>query len=218
MPKASAPSAPLVEACEIATYDGLTRQREPEFRPDDVDDALPLVEHGNIGDAERHDIGLERLDLSARLWLADAAATILGRNVMVDNGERSPRADAHAAASRAQPVERLRAVHLVEEMAVNIKNAGTVVETVDDMRVPNLVEKGSRQACLLWEVTIGDLAKPSQHDCRRASPALPATSPPIKKQALLLWLCHWKQKCRAHWRTNSLLVPVSISSRSARAP
>src|SRR5690606_36019670 len=48
---------------------------------------------------------------------------------------------AHAAAAHAQPLERLRARHLVHEVAVDVEEAGAVGLPVDDVIVKNLVVK-----------------------------------------------------------------------------
>ena len=51
---------------------------------------------------------------------------------------------AHFAARIAQAFESLRAGHFVDEMTVNIKQAGTIILRIDHMAFPNLVKKGFR--------------------------------------------------------------------------
>ena len=61
-----------------------------------------------------------------------------GRHVVIDDGERLLRR-AHLAAGHAQAFEGLRARHLVDEMAVDVEQAGAVGRPLDDVVVENLV-------------------------------------------------------------------------------
>ena len=51
---------------------------------------------------------------------------------------------AHLAAGHAQALEGLRARHLMDEMAVDIEEAGAVLGLVDQMIVPDLVVERAR--------------------------------------------------------------------------
>ncbi len=62
---------------------------------------------------------------------------------MVDDGQRLFRR-VHLAAGIAQAFERLRRGHLMDQMAVDIDQAGAVRLLVDQMIVPDLVVKGAR--------------------------------------------------------------------------
>ena len=108
-----------------------------------MDDALSHVEHGDIGHAEFRDVGFQGCHLQAGLLVLDAAATVLGRDVVIGHGERRLRA-AHRQTGPAEAGESLRAAVFVQEMAIDIENAGAVAETVDDVGVPYLVEQGAR--------------------------------------------------------------------------
>ena len=126
-----------------------------------MDDALPHIEHGDIGHAEFRDVGFQGLHLQAGLLVLDAAATVLGRDVVIGHGERRLRA-AHRQAGPAQAVEGLRAAVLVQEMAIDIEHAGAVAETLDDVGVPDLVEQGARLGCRVIARFI--LRRPSDAD------------------------------------------------------
>ena len=69
-------------------------------------------------------------------------AAVGGLDVVVDDGERLLRR-AHLAAGHAQPLERLRARHLVHEMAVDIDQAIAALG-LDDVVVPDLVVQRAR--------------------------------------------------------------------------
>jgi hypothetical protein len=62
---------------------------------------------------------------------------------VVDDGDGGLRG-ADATAGGAQTLEGLRARHLVDEVAVDIEEAGLILEPLDDMIVPDLVEQGAR--------------------------------------------------------------------------
>ena len=121
----------------VAADDRRARQGEALLRPDDVDDALARVELVVIFDAELARVPGQLLDLLAALRIGDAAAAVGGLDVVVDDGERLLRR-AHLAPGHPQPLERLRARHLVDEMAVDIDEA-QIALGVEDMLVPDLV-------------------------------------------------------------------------------
>ncbi len=122
----------------VAADDGRAGQREALLGADDVDDALPLVELVEVLDAEVARVGGERLDLDAAVVVVDALGAVGGRHVVVDDGERLLRR-AHLAARHAQAFERLRARHLVHEMAVDVEEARAVVLALDHVIVEDLV-------------------------------------------------------------------------------
>ena len=126
----------------VAAHDGRSRQGEALLRPDDVDDALPAVELVEIFDAELGGVLGEFLDLLPALGIGDALAAVGGLDIVVDDGERLLRR-AHLAAGQAQPLERLRARHLVHEMAVDVDEAIAALG-LDDVVVPDLVVKRAR--------------------------------------------------------------------------
>ena len=122
----------------VAADDRRARQGEALLRPDDMDDALAAVVLVEIIDAEILGIGGERLDLDAAFLILDALRAIGGRHIMIDDSERLLRR-AHLAPGESQPFECLRARHLVDEMAVDIDEAGAVVLAIDHMVVEDFV-------------------------------------------------------------------------------
>ena len=65
MPKAIAPKAPWVEVWLSPQTSVDAGQRKAEFRPDHVDDAMPLVAHRNVVDAEL--LGRFRIKVASRM-------------------------------------------------------------------------------------------------------------------------------------------------------
>jgi hypothetical protein len=112
--------------------------------PDDVDDALADVVDRDIGHAELGDVALERLDLLARFRIGDAVLAVgrHGRNVVVGDGERRLRPP-HLATREPQPLEGLRACHLVDEMAIDVDET-RAARRLDDVVVPDLIVQRTR--------------------------------------------------------------------------
>ena len=126
----------------VAADDGGAGQREALLGADDMDDALAAVELVEIFDAEILGVLRERLDLDAAFRLGDAVAAVGGRDIVVDDGERLL-GMAHLAARHAQALEGLRARHLMDEVAVDIEEAGAV-------RLPHAPDdrpRSCRRAC-----------------------------------------------------------------------
>ena len=144
MPKASAPSAPWVEVWLSPQTMVVPGQRKTQFRPDDVHDALPHIQDRDVGNAEFDDVLLQRLHLDATVLFLDVGRYpgADGGNIVVGDSDGQVRT-AQLAAGRRKSLERLRAGDLVEKVAVDIKNAGAVGEFLDDVAVPDLIEKGA---------------------------------------------------------------------------
>ena len=144
MPNASAPSAPCVEVWLSPQTIVVPGRRQAQFRPDDVHDALPHIQDRDVGHAELDDVLLQRLHLDAAVLFLDVGrnARADGRDIVVGDGDGQVRT-AQLAAGQAQPLERLRAGDLVQQVAVDIEDAGAVGESLDDVAVPDLVEKGA---------------------------------------------------------------------------
>ena len=130
----------------VAADDGHAGQREALLRADDVDDALADVVLGIVFDAEILGVPGQRLDLDAAFLVLDAdlrsveVGTLWSTTASVFSG------CAHLAAAQAQAFEGLRAGHFVDEVAVDVEQAGAVVLAVDDVVVANLVVEGARCA------------------------------------------------------------------------
>src|SRR4030095_7560907 len=158
----------------VAADDGEAGLSQPLLRPDDVDDALTDVVHREILDAEVAAVLFERLDLDARLLLRDSLAAVGGRHVVMGDGERGLRT-MHLAAGGAQALEGLRARHLMDEMAVDIKQAGAVVLAMDEVTVPDLVEQRARfchRTNPIGLVVQSSLSFPRKRESRTTAPSL----------------------------------------------
>lgn len=130
----------------VATNDGHARQGETLLWSDDVHNTLTAITFGIIFDVEIRGILGQSLNLNAAFLVLDAVDAIFrGRHVVIDHGQRLFRM-AHLAARHAQAFESLRARHFVHKMAINIKEAGTIVLLIHYMVVPNLVIKCTRRA------------------------------------------------------------------------
>ena len=127
----------------VAADDGRTRQREALLGTDDMDDALALVEFVEIFDAEVAGVLGQNLDLLGGFRIRVRLGAIGGRHVVVDDGERLLRR-VHLAAGRTQAFEGLRRRHLVNEMAVDIEQAGAVGGFVNQMVVPDFIVQRGR--------------------------------------------------------------------------
>ncbi len=130
----------------VAADDGHAGQREALLGADDVDDALADIVLGIIFDAEILGVPGQRLDLDAAFLVLDAELALRrGRDIVIDHGQRLFRMP-DLAAAHPQALEGLRAGHFVDEMAVDIEQAGAVVLAVDDVVVEDLVVEGARCA------------------------------------------------------------------------
>ena len=135
------PERAMGRGVAVAAHDGGAGQGEALLRADDVDDALAGIELVEIFDAELARIGGERLDLHAAFGVRDAVAAVGRLDVVVDDRERLARRP-DLAAGHPQAFEGLRARHLMDEMTVDIEQAGAVGLPVDDVVVPDLVVEG----------------------------------------------------------------------------
>ena len=120
----------------VAAYQGHTRQGEALFRTDDMDDAVTRIRHLEQRHAEGRAVAPQRIDLELRIR-RDRLVSI-GRDVMVDyrQGEIRP---PHLPPGERQSFERLRARYFMNEMAVDIEQAGSVLLPVDQMAFPDFV-------------------------------------------------------------------------------
>ncbi len=119
------------------------RQGEALLGTDDVDDALPLVELVVVFEPEQLGVLGQILDLGGALRVRIGQRAVGGRDVVVDHQQRLLRR-AHLAARQAQPLEGLRRGHLVDEVAVDVDQAGAVRLLVHQVVFPDLVVEGTR--------------------------------------------------------------------------
>ncbi len=138
----------------VAAHDRHAGQGETLFGADDVDDALAQIDLVVIIDAEIGGVLGQRLDLDAAFRIGDAVRAVGGRHVVIDDGERLF-GMADLATGQSQALEGLRAGHLVNQMAVDIEKAGTVVLTVDQVVVEDFVVEGAWSGHCLASVDRG---------------------------------------------------------------
>ena len=124
----------------VTADDRGTGKREALLRPDDVDDALALVALVEIFDAEVMRVLRQRIDLHAAFLVRNALRPVGRRDVVVDDGKRLL-GRTNFAAGHAQAFERLRARHLVDEVTIDIEQAGAVRAAVHHVVVEDLVVK-----------------------------------------------------------------------------
>ena len=129
----------------VAADDRHARLGDAELGPDDVHDALVLGAQRVDRDAELRAVALERLDLHAAELVLDPRGDrrAVGRHVVVGGRERAV-GPADRAAGEPQAVERLRARDLVDEVQVDVEQAGG-----DLVGVPDLVEQRAWAWCVL---------------------------------------------------------------------
>ena len=129
----------------VAADDRHARLRDAQLRADHVHDALAVGAERVDRDAELRAVALERLDLHARELVLDPRGDrrAVGRHVVVGGRERAVGA-ADLAAGEPQAVERLRARDLVDEVQVDVEQAGRHL-----VGVPDLVEQRARHGVVL---------------------------------------------------------------------
>ena len=110
---------------------------QPELRADDVHDALVEVAEAVDPDAELLRVLAQRVDLGPRHRVGDRLVDVQRRRVVVLGRQREV-GPAHRPTGLAQPVEGLRAGHLVHEMEIDEEQVGLTLGGSDDVVVPDL--------------------------------------------------------------------------------
>ena len=144
----------------VAADDRHARQRRALLRADDVDDALAAIVHLELGDAEAIAVRVERVDLQARDRIGDAVRAIGRRHVVVADREVRRQAP-DLAAGELEALERLRARHLVDQVAVDVEQRRAVVLAADDVLVPELVVEGARHGPVRNALRVLDSRSPT---------------------------------------------------------
>ena len=137
-PERQRPEGPVGGGVRVAADDRHPGLGDAQLGADHVDDPLAVGAQRVDRDAELLAVALERLHLDARELVADPRGDrrAVGRHVVVGGGQRAV-GPADRAAGQPQAVERLRAGHLVDEVQVDVEQAGR-----DLVGVPDLVEQG----------------------------------------------------------------------------
>ena len=118
-------------------------EREALLGPDDVHDALAPVELVEIFQPEQLGVLGEIRDLGGTFGIGIGRLAVGGGDVVVDHTQRLLRR-AHGSPGEPQPLEGLRAGHLMHEMTVDIDETGAVRLFVDQMSFPDLVVERAR--------------------------------------------------------------------------
>src|SRR3569832_2282269 len=108
------------------------------LRTNDVNDALTLVAHVEIGKAVLFRIGVQRLDLQPRYGIGYAVDTAGGRHIMVGHHEIGGIAP-WLPPRQLQALEGLRAGHFMQKVAINVQDRCAIVRFMDDVRLPEFV-------------------------------------------------------------------------------
>ena len=137
----------------VAADDRHARLGETELRADHVHDALVVVAERVQPHPELGAVAAQRLDLRTRRGVGDGeqVATaeaerrvgVPGRGVVV-LGREGQVGTAHPAPGEPQPVEGLRAGHLVQQVQVDVEQIRLTRGGPYDVRVPDLLGQGPR--------------------------------------------------------------------------
>ena len=142
-PVGEGPESPMGCGVAVAAHDRGAGEREALLGPDDVDDALTLVELVEIFEAEELGVLGQIRDLRGAFRIGIGLAAVGRGHVVVDDQERLLRR-VDVAAGEPQPFECLRARNLMHEMPVDIDQASTVRLFVNKVVVPDLVVECAR--------------------------------------------------------------------------
>ena len=138
----------------VAADDRHARQRASLLGPDDVDDALAGVAHRVQRDPELRGVLAQHLDLAGRDRIGDRLVDVRRRHVVVLGGD-GELGSADVPSGQAQPVERLRAGDLVDEVEVDVEQVRLAGRRAHDVAVPDLLRQR-----LGWHVSHSGWAAP----------------------------------------------------------
>ena len=145
MPNARAPNAPRRGGVAVPTDDGHAWLGQAELRAYDVHDALVAVAHRGQPDAELGGVAAQRLHLGAADRVGDQGEDVQRRDVVVLGRHREV-GTADGSAGGAQPVEGLRAGHLVDEVQVDVEQIGLTRGAAHHVGLVDLLRQGLRHA------------------------------------------------------------------------
>mmetsp|Transcript_64449 Transcript_64449/g.153821 ORF Transcript_64449/g.153821 Transcript_64449/m.153821 type:complete len:204 (-) Transcript_64449:96-707(-) len=135
----------------VATHHGGSWKCKALLWPDNVDNALSLVVHAEVCEAEVLHILLEGLALVAGVRLLDEGSDIFEslstacRHIVVNRCQRaiwSP----HSALCVGQRFKRLGGSDFVHQVPVNVNQAGAILGPVNDVILEDLLVDGPRSA------------------------------------------------------------------------
>ena len=123
----------------VAADNGHPRQGPALLRANDMHDALADVIHRVIDKPEFPRVGVQSFHLDAAFLVFYALQTVQGCGDVVIGHSDGFFWRAYRPAIHPQPFKGLRAGHFVDQMAVNIEQAGAIFGFMGDMRVPDLI-------------------------------------------------------------------------------
>ena len=124
----------------VAARDRHPRLRQPQLRPDDVHDALPVAVEIPQRDAELRAVPLERRQHRLGQRVLERPRLVEGRDDVVGRRERPVR-ERHREAPRPEHVERLRRRHLVDQMQPDEELCLPGRQPAHSVEVPDLLEQ-----------------------------------------------------------------------------
>ena len=103
----------------VAADDRQAGERQPQLRPDHVDDPLMTAPDIVERDAELGAVRSQRLDLPPRQGIADVEL-VIRRDVVIDGRECQVR-PADPATGQPEPIKRLRAGHFMNQVTIDVE-------------------------------------------------------------------------------------------------
>src|SRR5262249_13761841 len=123
----------------VAAYDGHPRLRQSELRTDYMNDSLLGTVQAIEPYFELTAVAFASVDLSLRYRIDDRQRPARSRHIVIHRREGKI-GSAHDAAGHSKSFECLRRSHLVNKMAIDIKDRRLTRLVVHDVIVPNLCE------------------------------------------------------------------------------
>ena len=142
-PEREGPERAVRAGVRVAADDRHAGLREPELRPDDMDDPLARRADAVERDPELRAVGLELRDLRRGHRIEDGQRARGRRDGVVRGGHGLARMPDPEAAGT-EPAEGLRTGHLVHEVEVHGEDGGRARVLRDDVVIPDLGDDGAR--------------------------------------------------------------------------
>ena len=118
-PERQGAECPVSTGVAVAADDGHTGKRQPQLGTDHMDDALAAALDVIERDSELAAVRPQSLHLAARERIADVEL-VFGGDIVVQRGERQV-GPTDSPAGQAETIERLGAGHLMNEVAIDVK-------------------------------------------------------------------------------------------------
>ena len=125
----------------VAADDGHAGQRQAALGADDMDDSVLGMHHAEVRETKFGCVLLKRVDLGARYGILDGFVLIVRGSVVVGHAKNLVGAE-DAQLATAKSGEGLGARHFMTVKAVDIELRRAVGHGLDDVGVPDFVEKG----------------------------------------------------------------------------